>query len=165
MWHLSRFQPSEIIDLAVQIEEKGAGFYQRLADKIETAEVKDLLMYLASEEEKHQEEFKRLGHDLALVSPRETYQGEYFEYVESTVNTHMFANEDLLEKAIKDASGPVDVAKLAISFEKDSILFFHSLRNLVNKDKQEVIDKLIKEEEGHINKLAKILKDYKSQGM
>ena len=72
----------------------------------------------------------------------------------------MFANEDLLEKAIETAGGPVDVVKLAISFEKDSILFFHSFRNLVSKEKQEVIEKLIKEEEGHIINLANILKSY-----
>lgn len=159
MWHLSRFQPGEVIDLAVQIEEKGASFYQRLADKVEQAEVKELLNFLAGEEEKHQKEFKELGRDLSFINPRETYEGEYFEYVENAVSTHMFANEDFLEEAVKKATGPKDVVKLAISFEKDTILFFHSFRSLVNKDKQEVIDKLIKEEEGHINKLAKILKE------
>lgn len=159
MWHLSRFQPSEILDLAVQVEEKGAIFYQRLADRVQVEEVKKLLNYLALEEEKHQEDFKRLGNDLLGVSPRETYEGEYVEYVLSTVDTHMFANEDLLEMAIITAERPVDIVKLAISFEKDSILFFHSLRNLVNQDKQKVIDKLIKEEEGHIIRLVKVLKE------
>lgn len=160
MWHLSQFQPSEIISLAIEVEEKGANFYRRLADKVEAEEVKKLLLYLSTEEEKHKKEFKNLGRDLTSFDPRETYEGEYLEYVQSTVDTHMFANEDLLEKAIETAGGPVDVVKLAISFEKDSILFFHSFRNLVSKEKQEVIDKLIKEEEGHIINLANILKSY-----
>ena len=58
MWHLSQFQPSEIISLAVEVEEKGANFYRRLADKVEAEEVKKLLLYLSTEEEKHKKNLK-----------------------------------------------------------------------------------------------------------
>lgn len=52
-------QPCEIIDLAVQIEEKGAEFYKKLAEKAETESARELLLFLAAEEEKHRLDFLR----------------------------------------------------------------------------------------------------------
>jgi len=159
LWHLAEFQPSEIIALAVKVEEKGAELYKRLAEKAETDEIKDLLLFLASEEEKHQEDFKDLGKDLEPIDPRETYAGEYLNYVRSTVETHMFIDDKWVEKVIETAASETDVVRLAAIFEKDSILFFTGFKKLLNEKKQGIIEDLIKEEEGHLVKLANIMKD------
>jgi len=159
LWHLSRFQPSEIIDLAVQIEEKGAEFYQKLAEKAESKKTKDLLLFLASEEKKHLLDFKKLGDDFEAVSPRESYPGEYFDYLKSTVETHMFNDLERLGQLIEATKSESDIVRLAVSFEKDSILFFMSFRKLVGEDKGTVIDDLIKEEEEHLIKLSQIKKE------
>jgi len=158
LWHLSRFHPSEIIDLAVQIEERGVEFYEELAKKANRKEIKDLLLFLASEEKRHVLEFEKLGADFEAVSPRETYPGEYLDYVKSTVETHMFNDLDRVRQLVEASNSESDIIGLAASFEKDSILFFSSFRRLVGGDKQTVIDDLIKEEERHLVRLARIRK-------
>lgn len=159
MWHLSRFQPSEVIDIAVQVEEKGEGFYKRLAEKASTPKIKELLLYLATEEQGHQTDFKALLKNLEGVDPRESYAGEYLDYLNSIVETHMFADAEWMEKLVENAKSETDIIKLAAVFEKDSILFFQSFRAFLNEEKRAVVDKLVKEEEMHLVKLAKVKQD------
>ncbi|MBO8169026.1 MAG: hypothetical protein H0Z35_07575 [Thermoanaerobacteraceae bacterium] len=106
-------QPCEIIDLAVQIEEKGAEFYKKLAEKAETESARELLLFLVAEEEKHQLDFKKLGKDFEAVDPRESYAGEYLDYVRSTVETHMLADLERLEQLLDTAKSEADIIRLA----------------------------------------------------
>jgi len=154
LWNLSRFEPSEVIDLAAEIEKKGAEFYRRLADKCEHLEAKKLLSYLAAEEDRHQADFIKLGEDFEGTNPRESYPGEYFDYMKSTAETHMFNDDHRLTRMVDDAVSPEEILLLAASFEKDSILFFIGFRRFTSKNKQQVVDDLIREEEGHLQKLA-----------
>lgn len=99
-----------------------------------------------------------------IISPSkfnvpETYQGEYFEYVELIVDTHLFNNADKLEKLVENARTGQDIVRLAIDFEKDTILFFNGLRSLALKEKQAVIDDLIMEEQIHLVKLLRMRKE------
>lgn len=159
MWSLSKYQAREIIDLAVEIEKTGSQFYKRLAEKAPSEQIKGLLLHLAAEEEQHQIRFTELGRDFAPVNAPETYQGEYFEYVGFTVESHMFNNIDKLEQLVENARSGLDIIRLATDFEKDTILFFNGLRNLVLRNKQAVVDDLIMEEQIHLVKLARLRKE------
>lgn len=159
MWHLSKYQAGEIIDLAIEIEKTGGKFYRKLAEKAPSEKIKSLLLFLASEEDQHQIRFSELGKDLAPVNVSETYQGEYFEYVGFTVETHMFNNTDKLEQLVENARSGLDIIQLAIDFERDTVLFFNGFRNVVLKDQQAVIDDLIMEEQIHLVKLSRLRKE------
>lgn len=159
MWHLSKYQAGEIIDLAVEIEKMGGKFYRKLAEKAPSEQIKSLLLYLASEEDQHQVRFSELGKGLAPVNVSEAYQGEYFEYVGFTVEMHMFNNAEKLEQLVENARTGLDIIKLAIEFERDTVLFFNGFRNVVLKDQQAVIDDLIMEEQIHLVKLSRLRKE------
>ncbi|MFZ3170950.1 MAG: ferritin family protein [Carboxydocellales bacterium] len=156
MWHIAKFQPEEIIDLAVQIEKNGAEMYTKLGQRSENVKIRELLLYLAAEEGKHQETFLKLGVGFQPVNPGEQYAGEYFEYLQSMVESHLFNDQAYLEKLIASANSELDIIRIASSFEKDTILFFDSFRRMVNKENASIIDELVKEEQGHLMKLAKI---------
>lgn len=71
----------------------------------------------------------------------------------------MFNDLERLGQLIEATKSESDIIRLAVSFEKDSILFFMSFRKLVGEDKRTVIDDLIKEEEEHLIKLSQIKKE------
>ncbi|MDK2984768.1 MAG: hypothetical protein PWQ96_410 [Clostridia bacterium] len=71
----------------------------------------------------------------------------------------MFNDLERLGQLIEATKSESDIIRLAVSFEKDSILFFMSFRKLVGEDKGTVIDDLIKEEEEHLIKLSQIKKE------
>lgn len=163
MWSVSKYQAGEIMDLAVEIEKTGGEFYRKLAGKASNEKAKNLLLYLASEEEKHQTRFMELGRDLAPVNAPESYEGEYYEYLSFTVDTHLFNQADKLEQLVENAQSSLDIIKLAMEFEKDTILFFNGFRNVVLKGQQAVIDDLIMEEQIHLVKLSRLRKEVMEQ--
>lgn len=158
MWHVANFDPSEVIEFAMKIETKGAELYSRLGRMSENDKSQELLFYLAAEEERHLADFAELGRQFKEVSPRETYPGEYLDYLNSAVETHMFHDLESFEEVLAENKSEIDIIRLAAAFEKDSILFFNSFRRIVNEKNQAVIDKLIKEEEGHLVKLLQLKK-------
>ncbi|GAW91324.1 ferritin family protein [Calderihabitans maritimus] len=69
MWHLSLFEPAELVQVAIEMERAGTIFYRRMAERVAHPQIKSLLELLAAEEEKHQEDFAQLGKDLEPVDP------------------------------------------------------------------------------------------------
>lgn len=159
MWHLSLFEPAELIQVAVEIEKSGAATYRRLQEKTVSAPLKELLAVLAAEEEQHQRDFLALGQDLSLTDPPETYPGEYLDYVRSLVETHLFSDANILEKMVGEARTEKEILILAARLEKDTILFFNGMMRVIKPEKQGLIKTLIAQEENHLTKLGILLKE------
>ena len=54
---MSVFEPSEVFQFAIRIEEGGEKFYREMAEKLNNAEVKTLFSALADEEIKHRKRY------------------------------------------------------------------------------------------------------------
>ena len=57
---MSSFNPSEIYQFAVRIEENGEKFYREMTNKLDNKKVKELFTFLADEEVEHKAIFKKL---------------------------------------------------------------------------------------------------------
>jgi rubrerythrin len=155
-WSITQFRGEEIIEIALQMEESGKLFYEKAAQIAKDDKLKEMLIYLAQEEDKHIQDFSKLGEKLNYnFLPGETYTGEYEDYVRSLVNSHIF-NINQVEDLIKEVKSDKDILRFALSFEKDSIVFFQEFKNMGNQAAQEVIEDLINEERGHIKKIGAI---------
>ncbi|MHB1126339.1 MAG: ferritin-like domain-containing protein [Bacillota bacterium] len=159
MWHLSLFEPNELVQIAVEMEKRGAGFYRGQAGKSIGTALRDLLLGLAAEEEKHQSDFTRLGKDLEESNLRETYPGEYLDYIGSLVETHIFSDPVFLDNTITEVQTEKAVLQIAARMEKDTILFFHSMRAVMKPEKQKLLTELIAQEEGHLAKISRLLRE------
>jgi len=149
-----RMDARGIIDMAVQIEKAGQKFYSTLAIFEYNEKIKSLLISLAEEESKHVEVFENLGKILKDdLGDGKSGSEDYLEYLDCIAKAHMFFNMD-----IEDADYKVDTARetleLALKFERDSIMVFQEMKEVVGKAGKEVLDKLIEQERGHVRKLA-----------
>jgi rubrerythrin len=153
-WSITQFRGEEIIEIAVQMEQAGKLFYEKAAQVAEDAKLKDMLDFLAQEEDKHIQDFTKLGEKLNYnFLPADTYAGEYEDYVRSLVSSHIF-NINQVEDLVKEIKSDKDILRFALSFEKDSIVFFQEFKNMGSKEAQGVIEDLINEERGHIKKIS-----------
>ena len=59
---------------------------------------------------------------------------------------------------IASISGEKDAVGFAIGFEKDSILLFYELSNLVEGKNKEIVDRLVMEEKQHLRTLSELKK-------
>ena len=158
-WSIVNFSGEEIIELALEMERSGKNFYETAVAYAEGAKLKEMLDYLAKEEEKHIADFQKLAEKLTKeFVPNESYVGEYGDYLKSMINSHIF-NVSNVEDLVKGVKTNQEILKFALSFEKDSILIFQEFVNFVNKAGNEIIQQLINEEKGHIKKINLMFQD------
>jgi rubrerythrin len=69
--------------------------------------------------------------------------------------SHSLANRDTIRTSLENLKTFEDVLDKALSFEKDSVVFFSELKYMGIFDRGQVIDKVIQEELDHLRKLLK----------
>ncbi len=150
---MSIFEPSEIFQFAIRIEENGEKFYRGMALKLDNKEVKELFSALADEEVKHRLTYEGMVSNIEKYEPFENYPGEYFAYLRAYADNHIFTPNKLKEEMekIRDAASAL---KFAIDRELDSILYYQEVKKLLPENQRNVIDKIIDEERRHFVKLS-----------
>lgn len=155
---MSVFEPSEVFQFAIRIEEGGEKFYREMAKRIENAETKSLFSALADEEVKHRKTYEGMVSKIEEYEPFESYPGEYFSYLRAYADNIIFTPKKLEEEMSKIKDAPAAL-KFAIDRELDSILYYQEVKNLVPQSQRGLIDKIIEEERRHFIKLTKCNSD------
>jgi rubrerythrin len=152
------FSGSELFEIAMGIERNGMAFYQALADKTGKRDVKDIYTYLAGEEKKHLDTFQGMSDSLGQVKPPETYTEEYMLYLKSLVDSVVFSNVTEARQKAGEVYGENEAVDIGIQAEKDSILFYIELQNLVRERDSKVVLKILDEEKNHLRQLSDLKK-------
>ena len=153
------FHIDEVFEMACQMEDNGAAFYQEAAQKAKDPETKALLEKLAAMEVEHKAIFNSLRQEIVDSQDMDSFfdpQGEGALYLKSIVDTKVF-----FEKKI-DTSSLEEVFKEAIWAEKDSAAFYLGIRLGISEEQtKKKIDTIIEEEMSHIRILSERLRDLK----
>ena len=153
------FNMNEILEMAEQIERNGAAFYRKAAEGISDSKNRELLLELAQMEDQHEKIFASLRAQLSKDEKTSTVfdpEGEAVLYLRALADTRVF-----FEKKI-DTGSMEEILKEALVAEKDSIVFYLGMKELVpEKAGKAKIDSIIKEEMGHIKLLGKKLVELK----
>lgn len=153
------FNADEVFEIAEQIERNGANFYRSVAEKVSDTGKKQLLTDLAEMEDEHEQTFKSLRSQLTTDEKIQTTfdpEGESERYLRALADTRIFYEKEV------DTASFEDILKSAITAEKDSILFYLGMKEIVpaHLGKQK-LDSIIKEEMEHISLLSKELLELK----
>jgi len=156
------FSGEEVIGMGIKIEEQGEQYYRTFANKTNNEKVKEIFEFLATEEVKHKSIFKgfqeKFGNE-DFVTPLD--QEEVGAYMRAIIDSRIFSDPEGAINVAKNARDELDAIEKAISFEKDTILFFHEVGKFVKENQQTIIQKLIDEERSHIQKLVEIKESLK----
>jgi len=157
---MSLFEPGEIFQFAIRIEDNGEKFYRQMAQKFNETKVKELFSYLADEEVKHKKTYEEMVSKIEKHEPFETFPGEYFAYLRAYADKIIFTQKKFDEDIanIKDINAALDYAMNA---ELDSILYYQEIKNLVPENQRKTIDGIIEEERRHFVKLSEIKRTIK----
>lgn len=151
------FKASEIVEAAVRIEQQGQEFYKDAAEAAQSRDAKDFFLFFAAEEARHEQIFRDLqarlgGFDLPAWSTSE----EYSVYLQALIDSHSIFSLDL-EQRLAAVRNEAEAIRLAMGFEKDTILFFMEMRELVPESERRFIQQCIAEERSHLRKLSAML--------
>ena len=154
-----KFNVDEIFEMAEEIERNGAGFYRRAAKTADDPQRRDLLLDLAAKEDEHEKIFQGMRAQLKDEERAPTVfdpDDEGPAYLKAIADTEVFKPDPM--KVITGSGPTSEILTTAIGLEKDSIVFYLGLKEMVperlGKDK---VDIIIKEEMRHITILSQYL--------
>jgi len=149
------FNADDIFEIAQQMERNGAAFYRDAAGSVDDSSVKEFLLEFAAMEDEHEKTFIELRKELTAAEKTPTVfdpNNESALYLKALADTRVFFKKDI------DTSTVAGIFKSAITAEKDSIVFYLGMKDLVpgalGKDR---MDAIIREEMGHIKILSQKL--------
>lgn len=152
------FNAAEVFRVAIKIEENGKKFYENALRVIDDPAVKKLFEELAEQEVEHKKHFENLKAKLpAQPQTSDVWfpENEMEAYLKMMADQHVFTSDASLENALTQLRDVKDALRMAIEFEKDSVIFFLSMQDAAdNKKDQEMIGLLVKEEQAHLRRLS-----------
>jgi len=157
-----RYNADEIFEMALQIERNGAKFYRRAAELQQDRHTQAILLELSGMEDDHQRTFADMRAQLTEQERKAmTFDpdGELPLYLRTMADKNVF---DLRKDPSERLTGEEtieDMLRMAIGLEKDSIVFYLGLRELVPERRGAGrIDKIVQEELGHIAALGDLMR-------
>jgi len=149
---------SEVFKFAIRVEENGAAFYKRFADRFEDPASKELFHFLVSEEEAHRESFESMLKDLPQDTTASGYPDEYADYIQAYADRLIFTGP-ALEKELSRVKNVKEACEFGIRRELDSILYYQEIKTFVPEQERARIDDIIAEERRHFMKLAEMKRE------
>jgi len=154
------FTASDIVEVAIRIEENGVNFY-RFAEQLATKEeAKKLFAGLAQAETEHKRTFEGIFAKMEKSAPPETYTGEYAAYLRAYVDNNIIFTKEVVDKELAKVKDTIAAFDFAIKRELDSILYYHEIKKLVPAAQHGDIEKIIDEERKHFSALTEMKKRF-----
>jgi len=150
------FSGAELLNIAIGIERRGVVFYDILSKSSEDALARDAFGYLANMEREHIQIFQGMLGEAGSYQFPEGSAGEYAAYFEALVENAVFTDDAITSQLATRAKNALEALELAIASEKDSILFYYEMRDIMPKQAQLIVNKIITEEKSHLLKLTEL---------
>ena len=154
---MGNFKASEILQVAVRIEENGERLYRHARTLTDEPKLKDLFGFLAAEEIKHKKTFEEMASKLEGYEPPESYPGEYCAYLRAYADSLVFSPEEVAEE-LEDLYDVEEAVEFAMEREIESILYYIEAKSLVPKAQADLLDGIVAEERRHYLKLVDVKK-------
>jgi rubrerythrin len=155
------FNADEIFEMAEEIERNGAKFYREAAENASDDKIKKMLLDMAVMEDGHLHTFEEMRTELgprekeAMIFDRDN---EAALYLQTMADGRGYEGKVSPVEKLTGKETPQEILRIAIDAEKDSVVFYVGLKDLVSaragKDK---VEGIIREEVGHIAALKKAL--------
>jgi rubrerythrin len=154
------FTAAELLRMAIQVEECGIRFYQSAAEKSRIERSRRLLLDLAERENEHRATFSDM---LERLTPPEKDSHTHDPDNQSSLYLSALADERVCphtDPALLLGSEPSAelILKTALALEKESIVFYVGLRDMVpERQGRNRVDDILREEMRHVTILRQEL--------
>ena len=152
------FQAADVVEMALELEKSGEVFYRAVAKKVKSAQIQALFEDLADQEVQHYAAFQKLSKtvwDKPLMLPDEWNQ--YLMYLQATIQSAFFEGEDKALALAEQVTDEKEALRMAMGFEKETLLFFYDLRDMVSEGDRTILMRIVNEEKSHLRRLADML--------
>ncbi|NIO87711.1 MAG: hypothetical protein GTN53_44455 [Candidatus Aminicenantes bacterium] len=146
---------AEILDFAIYMEQKGYEFYTESAKKFDNLKLVQLFHLLAQEELDHERIFKGMKEKAKTMASREIKDEDNQTSMKDYLKGFVFG----INKSVKEKVGTIktmeDALNVALGFERDSVVFYSTLKKYVDKKNAAIVEDVVQEESRHVIMLSK----------
>jgi rubrerythrin len=160
------FNADEMFEIAIRIEDNGARFYRKAAQRQSNAENREMLEKLAGMEDTHKETFEKMRNRITEAQKTQTVfdpLGESSLYLAAMADTHGGEGSPTAADALTGDETITEIIDIALGLEKESILFYIGLKDMVPPQYgQDKLDDIIRQERQHIVQLNAFRKKFQA---
>ncbi len=161
------FNADEVFEMAIRIENNGATFYRRAAGLQSDIKNQKFLESLANMEDRHQKIFTDMRTALTEKDKGPKVFDPYDEvsqYLAAMADTMGGEGSPSVADTLTGNESLEEILNIAVGLEKDSILFYLGIKDLIPAQSgQDRIDEIIKEERRHVVQLSNLLEKLKAK--
>lgn len=152
------FSARELLNVAIGIEHRGIAFYDVMARSMDNEAVRGIFDHLAKMERRHIQVFQGILDALGDGQEQEVPTGEHADYIRGLIDSGVFSDEMVAAKLEVPSYSYMEALELAIGIEKDSVLFYYEMRDMMAGAEQHEVNKVIAEEKWHLRQLSDLRK-------
>ena len=161
------FNAYEVFEMAIRIESNGAAFYRKAADLQSDTKNQNFLQSLANMEDRHQKIFTDMRTTLTEKDKWPKVFDPYDEvsqYLSAMADTMGGEGNPSVADTLTGNESLEEILQIAVGLEKDSILFYLGIKDLIPAQSgHDRIDEIIKEERRHVVQLSNLLEKLKTK--
>ncbi|MFO7773655.1 MAG: ferritin family protein [Dehalococcoidia bacterium] len=150
------FSASELINIAIGTERRGLAFYDVLTNSTDSAEARSIFRYLADMEREHIQTFQNMLTEADKYEITEACTEEYAAYLRALIDSAVFSDDLVTSEMATEAESDIKALELGIGAEKDSILFYYTMKEIMPQRAQSTVDNIIAEEKSHVRQLSEL---------
>ncbi|MCG6537308.1 MAG: ferritin family protein [Syntrophales bacterium LBB04] len=155
------FTLTEIIDLAIRIEQNGAMAYKKARVAVSNPSLISLLHRLTEEEMEHEKWFTSLREEAGKSEGGPKLDEMSKAILQGVLGDRAFSMEETDFSKIEDVKS---LLKLSVEFEKDTILFYQLLSAFIEEEKTLArLNQIVEEENRHVQVLEEFLQKEKGE--
>jgi rubrerythrin len=155
------FNADEVFEMAEQIERNGAKFYREAAAKAPDRQIKDMFLRMAAMEDTHLRTFQQMRTTLSDQEKGGTTfdpEGEATLYLQAMADDRGFEGMKGRNVKLTGEESTQELLEIAIGAEKNSILYYVGLKEMVPTETgRDKVEAIIREEVGHAAELRRQL--------
>jgi len=147
------FNMDEIFEIAEQIERNGASFYREAAKKASDGAVQKKFLELAAMEDGHLKIFQDMRKGLTPEDKEtDTFdpENESVMYLQAIADSHGAEGKRDRKTKLTGKESIQEIFEIAVNAEKNSIVFYTALKELVPVRGLDKVESIIMEEMGHL---------------
>ena len=161
------FNADEVFEMAIRIEKNGAAFYRKAAGLQSDTKNQKFLESLANMEDQHQKTFTELRTTLTekektpkVFDPHD----EVSRYLGAMADTMGGEGSPSVADSLTGDETLEEILRIAVGLEKDSILFYLGLKDMIPQQSgKDRIGEIIREERRHVFQLSNLLEKLKTK--
>ncbi len=149
------FTVNDLIDIAVKMEKNGELLYRESMYKIQSAQLKSLLQWMADEEAAHRDWFADKKGRWATGVDQADLETMLPDVIKEMMGDKTLSLDEVNFAKIRSS---VSLLETFVTFEQDTILFYEFLQAFVqDTDALDGLKKIIEEEKKHVAELQEMI--------